>query len=222
MKTMGFKFSLFCVTILVISMLTVGCSHMTRTQKGATIGSAAGGNIGTVIGEKAGNPAVGAIIGGAIGGSAGALIGRNMDKQAEEIRKTIPGAEVIKESEGLIVKFDSGILFDLDKAELKDEARTNIRNLAITLKDNPETDIMIIGHTDDSDSQNYRLSELRTEAVKNYAIANGVASSRLTTISKSEPELRTDNVTGKAQNQHVEIVIVASEKMKSVAKTNTQ
>jgi len=88
-------------------------------QKGAGIGAVAGGTIGAIIGKKAGNTAVGAIIGGAIGGTAGAFIGRRMDRQAAEIKQTIPNAEVIREGEGIIVKFDSGLLFDVDKAELK-------------------------------------------------------------------------------------------------------
>jgi outer membrane protein OmpA-like peptidoglycan-associated protein len=221
MKTMK-KLAVYCVALSVVSMLAASCSNMTRTQKGAVIGTAAGGTVGAIIGKKAGNTAVGAIIGGAIGGAAGALIGRNMDKQAEEIQKTVPGAEVIREGEGLIVKFDSGILFDVDKSELKDAARNNIENLAVSMKNNPETDIMIIGHTDadGSDSYNMGLSQRRAEAVRAYAAANGIATSRLTTTGRGESEPIADNTTasGKAQNRRVEIVIVANEKMKADAR----
>lgn len=218
MKT---KLAVACVAF---SILAASCSNMTRTQKGAVIGTTAGGTIGAIIGKKAGNTAVGAIIGGAIGGTAGALIGRNMDKQAEEIKKNVPGAEVIREGEGLIVKFDSGILFDVDKADLKDNARTNIQNLATSMKNNPETDIMIIGHTDASGSDNYNLglSQRRAESVKSFALANGITSSRLTTTGKGESEPIADNTTdsGKALNRRVEIVIVANDKMKAEAKAN--
>src|SRR5690606_19458305 len=110
----------------------------------------AGGVVGAIIGKKAGNTAVGAIIGGAVGGTAGAFIGRKMDRQAAEIKETVPGAEVIREGEGIIVKFDSGILFDINKADLKAAAKTNIANLAASLKKNPETNILIIGHTDNT------------------------------------------------------------------------
>ena len=221
MKTMKTKLAVACVAF---SILAASCSNMTRTQKGAVIGTTAGGTIGAIIGKKAGNTAVGAIIGGAIGGTAGALIGRNMDKQAEEIKKNVPGAEVIREGEGLIVKFDSGILFDVDKADLKDNARTNIQNLATSMKNNPETDIMIIGHTDASGSDNYNLglSQRRAESVKSFALANGITSSRLTTTGKGESEPIADNTTdsGKALNRRVEIVIVANDKMKAEAKAN--
>ncbi|MFM6977033.1 MAG: OmpA family protein [Sphingobacteriaceae bacterium] len=200
------------------------CSKMTKTQKGATIGAVAGGTIGALIGKKAGNTAVGAILGGAIGGTAGAFIGRRMDRQAEELKQSIPGAEIIREGEGIIVKFDSGILFDVNKSELKTAAMTNIQNLSKSLKDNPETNVLIIGHTDDtgSDAYNARLSERRAEAVKNFAMNQGIMSGRLTTQGKGEGEPIAENTSeeGRAKNRRVEIVIVANEKMKEEAKKN--
>lgn len=226
MKLMKIKIATYCIALATASMVTVSCSQMTKTQKGAVIGAATGGTIGAIIGKKAGNTAVGAVIGGAIGGVAGAYIGRKMDKQAEEIRRTVPGAEVIDAGEGLIVKFDSGILFDVDKSDLKENARTNIKNLATTMKNNPETNIMVIGHTDadGSDAYNYSLSERRASSVKSYAAAQGVAGSRLTTVGKGETEPIADNSTasGKAQNRRVEIVIVANEALKEEARRNAQ
>ncbi len=220
------KIATFCIAIAATSMLTVSCSQMTRTQKGAVIGSAAGGTIGAIIGKKAGNTAVGAVVGGAIGGVAGAYIGRKMDRQAEEIRKTVPGAEVIDAGEGLIVKFDSGILFDFNSSDLKANARTNIQNLAATMKNNPETNIMVIGHTDNvgSDSYNYDLSERRAGAVRSYAVAQGISASRLTTVGKGETEPIADNTSdaGRSQNRRVEIVIVANDKLKQEARANAQ
>lgn len=226
MKLMKIRIGTLFVALATITMVGSGCSQMTRTQKGAVIGSAAGGTIGALIGKKAGNTAVGAIIGGAVGGTAGAFIGRKMDRQAEEIKRTVPGAEVIKAGEGLIVKFDSGILFDFNKADLKDAARTNITNLATSMKNNPETNIMVIGHTDNvgSDSYNYTLSERRAQSVKDFAVANGVSSSRITIQGKGKTEPIADNSTesGRAQNRRVEIVIVANEQMKNEARQSAQ
>lgn len=226
MKTMKIKIATYCLALATVSMFTASCSQMTKTQKGAVIGSAAGGTIGALIGKKAGNTAVGAVVGGAIGGVAGAYIGRKMDRQAEEIKKTVPGAEVIDAGEGLIVKFDSGILFDTGKSDLKDAARTNIQNLAATMKNNPETNIMVVGHTDavGSDDYNFSLSQQRANAVKAYAAAQGIASSRLTTVGKGEAEPIADNTSeaGKAQNRRVEIVIVANDKLKAEARQNAQ
>ncbi len=210
------------VAVFGTTVLMPACKSLTNTQKGTGIGAAAGGTIGALIGKKAGNTAVGAIIGGAIGGTAGALIGRKMDKQAKEIQQSIPGAEVIPYEEGIIVKFDSGILFGVDKAALQPNAKQNIDNLAASLNKYPDTDIMVIGHTDASgaDGYNMKLSDRRAGSVKDYAIAQGVSPSRLKTVGKgeTEPIASNDTAEGMSLNRRVEIVIVANEKMKQEAK----
>jgi len=209
------------IGLAVGSMAFQSCDSLTKTQKGAGIGAAAGGVIGALIGKKAGNTAVGALIGGAIGGTAGAFIGRRMDRQAAEIQKAIPNAEVIREGEGIIVKFDSGILFDFDKTALKDAAKANVQSLASSLNQYPDTDIKIIGHTDSRGTEQYNmgLSERRAAAVKAYAVSQGVPSSRLVTIGKGFAEPIADNETdaGRAANRRVEIVIVANDALKATA-----
>ena len=120
--------------VVVFTMSVVGCAEMSRTKKGAAIGAAAGGAVGAAIGNRAGNTALGAILGAAIGGAAGASIGRYMDRQAEEIQRDLEGATVERVGEGIKITFDSGILFDVNKADLRAEAMTNLDNLAVILK----------------------------------------------------------------------------------------
>jgi len=224
MKTLKLKIATFGIALATLGMLGAGCNSLTKTQKGAAIGAGAGGTIGAFIGKAAGNTALGAIIGGAVGGTAGAFIGRNMDRQAAEIKQTVPGATVIREGEGILVKFDSGILFDTDQSALKAAARTNLQNLSTSLVNNPQTNILIVGHTDDtgSDSHNMDLSIRRAESVKSYIAAGNVANSRLSTSGKGESEPIADNTTadGRAQNRRVEIVIVANEQMKNQARSS--
>ncbi len=223
MKTNKLKITaLGLVAAFGVSAIMPACNSLTKTQKGAGIGAVAGGAIGALIGKKAGNTAVGAIIGGAIGGTAGAYIGRNMDKQAKEIEQTVPGAEVIPAGEGIIVKFDSGLLFEFGKATLSADAKQNINNLASSLNKYPNTNIMVIGHTDNvgSDPFNMNLSRDRAASVRTYAMAQGVTASRLKTEGKGETEPIASNDTddGRAQNRRVEIVIVANDAMKAEAK----
>jgi outer membrane protein OmpA-like peptidoglycan-associated protein len=223
MKTSKLKITaLGLVAAFGVSAIMPACNSLTKTQKGAGIGAVAGGAIGALIGKKAGNTAVGAIIGGAIGGTAGAYIGRNMDKQAKEIEQTVPGAEVIPAGEGIIVKFDSGLLFEFGKASLSAEAKQNINNLASSLNKYPNTNIMVIGHTDNvgSDPFNMNLSRDRAASVKSYAMVQGVNPGRLKTEGKGETEPIASNDTdaGRAQNRRVEIVIVANDAMKAEAK----
>ena len=226
MKTSRLKISVLGLAFAIgVSTLFSACNSLTNTQKGAGIGAAAGGTIGALIGKKAGNTAVGAIIGGAIGGTAGAFIGRNMDKQAKEIEKSIPGAEVIPAGEGIIVKFDSGLLFEFGKATLSSAAKQNIDNLAASLNKYPNTDILVVGHTDavGSDAVNDRLSLERANSVSSYAASKGVSNGRLRTSGKgkNEPIASNDTDDGRAQNRRVEIVIVANEAMKAEAKAAT-
>lgn len=206
---------------LIASLVGSGCNSFNKTQKGAAIGAGAGGVVGALIGRSAGNTALGAIIGGAVGGTAGALIGHKMDKQAAEIKQTVPGATVVRQGEGILVKFDSGILFDIDKTALKTVAQTNLHNLATSLQNNPQTNITIIGHTDNtgSDSHNMDLSIRRAEAVRSLIVADNVNGARLTTIGKGPSEPIADNATvaGRAQNRRVEITIVANDQMKQQA-----
>lgn len=222
MKTLNIKIAVLSIAVATVGLLGQSCNSFTKTQKGAAIGAGAGGVVGAFIGKAAGNTALGAVIGGAVGGTAGALIGHKMDKQAAEIQQTVPGATVVRQGEGIIVKFDSGILFDVDKTDLKGAAKTNIANLAESLNKNPQTNILIVGHTDNtgSDEHNMDLSIRRAEAVKSYIVSSGVSSSRLSTQGKGESEPIADNTTadGRAQNRRVEIAIVANDQMKAEAR----
>jgi outer membrane protein OmpA-like peptidoglycan-associated protein len=218
MKFFRTNIAVFSVAVASLCILCAGCNPLTRTQRGAAIGVGAGGTVGALIGKTAGNTALGIIIGGAIGGTAGAFIGRNMDNQVADIKRTVPGAIVTREDDKIVVRFDSGILFDPDKADLKPEARENLQNLALSLKNHPENDIAVIGHTDSTGTvnQNIELSAGRAGAVKSFLITTGISSSRLIAEGKGEQDPVATNATpkGRAQNRRVEIVI-----MEGTAKT---
>ena len=209
------------MSLAVAVTLLPGCSSFTKTEKGAAIGAAGGGLLGAFIGKAAGNTAIGAIVGGAVGGTAGGLIGHKMDKQAAEIKQTVPGATVTREGEGILVIFDSGILFDVDKTYLKPDAQNSLKQLAVSLQNNPQTNILIVGHTDSTGTvaHNMDLSIRRSGAVKSFLGQQGVDGTRLTTQGKGESEPIASNRTpeGRAQNRRVEIVIVANDQMKQQA-----
>lgn len=207
--------------ILAISMSIVGCSSLSKTERGAAIGAGAGAVIGGAVGAKYGGTAKGAIIGAAVGGTAGAIIGQQMDKQAEELEQEIPDADVERVGEGIQVTFDSGILFDFDSSALRPEARTNLRELANSLQEYNNTDVTIVGHTDavGSDEYNYSLSERRASSAASYLMSLGVARNRITTFGKGETEPVASNDTdyGRQQNRRVEIAIYANEEFRESA-----
>src|SRR6059036_3968966 len=91
----------------------------------------------------------GAIIGAAVGGAAGAIIGHQMDQKAKEIQAKVPGAVVTREGEGLVVTFESGLLFDFDSDQLRQASRQNLDNLAASLSTFGDSKLLLVGHTDD-------------------------------------------------------------------------
>ena len=170
------------------AMVLTSCEaiqNANNTQKGAVIGTAAGAVLGAVIGNnvgKGGNAPQGAVLGGVVGGVVGGVIGNKMDKQAKEIKEALPGAEVVRVNEGIKVTLsENTVNFDFDSSNLTSVAKTNLNKLAEVLKNNPDTNINIYGHTDSrgTDSYNQSLSERRANAVVNYLVSLGVAKSRL-------------------------------------------
>lgn len=212
---------LIVLSMIVLVFIGIGCSSWSKTTQGAVIGTAGGAAVGAVIGKLAGNTAVGAIIGAAVGGAAGAYIGHYMDKQAEEIQKDIEGAKVERVGEGIRITFDSGILFDVGKAELKPVSKENIAKLAKTLTKYPDTNILIEGHTDATGSEdlNMKLSKERAESVANYLAVQNVSSSRFSIMGygESQPVASNDTDAGRSANRRVELAIMANDKLKKVA-----
>lgn len=201
--------------------LLPACKTMDNTQKGGAIGAGAGGAIGGVIGNQSGNTAIGAIIGATVGGAAGAIIGRQMDKQAEELEEDLEGAEITRVGEGIKVTFDSGLLFDVDSYALRDNTKTDLENMAETLKKYEDTNILIEGHTDSSGSNDYNqeLSRNRASAVSRYLLSLGVSPDRLQTTGYGEDQPIADNETaaGRQENRRVEVAIYANEEMQEAA-----
>lgn len=212
--------------IVAASILLGGCKSMNKTQKGAVIGTAGGAAVGAVIGKAAGNTALGAIIGATVGGVGGALIGKKMDKQAKEIENRVPGAKVERVGEGIVVEFSEKILFGYDRSDLSASAEGNLDKLVSVLKEYPDTNIEVQGHTDSkgSDSYNQGLSQRRASAVATYLRNRGVSSSRITTKGYGEtaPVATNDTDDGRAQNRRVNFLITANEKMKQDAQKEAQ
>ncbi len=230
MKTFLKKISLAVLTVILVAGLSSceATKNANNAQKGAVIGTAGGAILGAIIGNNAGKGGkgeIGAVIGGVVGGTAGVLIGNKMDKQAQKIEEEIPGAKVERIEDGILVTFDenSGVQFATNMYNITATSEVMLTKLANILKEYPDTNVLVVGHTDSSGPADYNmtLSEKRAFAVTNYFVqSKGLSSSRFTTTWFGEDQPIADNSTveGRAKNRRVNVAIVPNEKMKEDAK----
>lgn len=229
MKTLINKIGTIVLALVLTASFTncKSVQNANNKQKGAVIGATGGAILGAIIGNnvgKGGNGELGAVIGGVIGGGAGILIGNKMDKQAQEIEEELPGAQVERVDDGIVVTFEdgSGVYFATNKYNINSASEATLNKLIAIFKENTDTNILVIGHTDSAGDADYNmtLSKNRALAVTNHLKQNGISSGRLSTNWFGETKPVNDNSTaeGRAKNRRVNIVIVPNEDMIEDAK----
>jgi outer membrane protein OmpA-like peptidoglycan-associated protein len=200
--------------LVLIALLVSACAGYSKKGQGAVIGAGVGAGVGAVVGNQTGSTARGAIIGAVVGGVAGTIIGNQMDQQAKELKQSIPGATIERVGEGITVTFASGLLYDFDSDQIRTESASNLRNLAASLGKFPNTDLLIVGHTDATGALSYNqsLSQRRASAASDYLTSQGVSAGRLRTAGRGESEPVATNGTesGRQLNRRVEIAIYAN------------
>ena len=123
--------------------------------------------------------------------------------------KMVPPVPSI-EANSLLITLDSGILFDVDKYDLRPEAEEVLKNLAIVLKEADIKAFEVDGHTDSdaSDEYNKTLSDNRAKSVKEFLSSQGVKANIITNgYGESKPIASNDTPEGKQKNRRVEIII---------------
>lgn len=212
--------------LICTALILSGCGNMSNLAKGTAIGSgsgaAAGAGIGALIGKNGKGAAIGAAVGTAVGAGVGALIGNKMDKKAAELAAAMEDAnvEVVTDANDLSaikVTLESGILFKTSSSALSDASKAALSKFASNLADLPDTDLTILGHTDNTGTAEYneKLSVERANSVATYLQSCGIARSRMKVEGRSYLEPVADNNTqeGRLQNRRVEIYVSANEKM---------
>lgn len=211
------KFHIAAVT--VGAMTLAGCmdpgpepaNGNTRAQNGALIGAGLGALLGATV-ESGNNRVRNAAIGAAVGAGVGALVGNELDRQAEELRADLgDDVQVVNQGDRLVVTMPQDILFATDSASLRSDLQSDLRVLARSLQDYPDTTIDVIGHTDNVGEAGYNqgLSTRRANSVASLLVSQGVASGRVRAYGRGEEEPVATNLTpeGRQQNRRVEIVI---------------
>src|SRR5690606_35304571 len=206
--------------LMLLGTLNLSCKA-SRATKGAVIGATVGGAAGALLTKK--NKAVGIVFGAAIGGLAGGLIGNYMDKQARDIADDLgKDATITRVGEGIVVSFDSGLMFDINSDDLRMESRANVERLAESLRKYKDTEVRVLGHTDSTGSHAYNetLSNKRAASVKSYLASHDIPTQRVRTegFGETDPVASNDTDMGRQLNRRVEIVIVANDDLKKKAK----
>lgn len=221
------------IAVALCASLFVSSCNMSNTGKGALIGGGGGGAVGAGIGALIGGgkgAAIGAGVGAAVGAGAGALIGNKMDKQQKQLQEELANAKVEQTTDqnglqAIRVTFDGGILFPTGKWTINQGAQAELKQFALSLQQNPLTNVSILGYTDNTGSMsaNEKVSTNRADAVKTFLYNNGVANNRMEAKGLPMQDYVASNETaaGRAQNRRVEIYIYASSEMIQQAENGT-
>jgi chemotaxis protein MotB len=116
----------------------------------------------------------------------------------------------------MVVELAENILFDSGQAELKDQGKAALQQVAQVLAQIPNRDFQVAGHTDNVPihtrrfPSNWELSTARAVTVAKFLGENGVASARLSAAgyADSQPSGSNDTEEGRRQNRRIEIVLM--------------
>lgn len=209
LKTLGI-ISAAALSLAACDAVPFETTDVNKSQTGALIGGVVGGLVGS---SSSDNKLLKGVVGAGIGAAAGGLIGDRLDKQAEELRRDIPNENIAIENTGseLKVTLPQGLLFASDSAILTPTLEQDLRSIAANLNSYPGSTVQIVGHTDDtgSDNHNLDLSQRRANSVSYVLESAGVDRSRLQPFGRGEAQPVAANITeeGKALNRRVEIII---------------
>lgn len=137
------------------------------------------------------------------------------DAVAAALAQELAALQAKQTERGLVLTLGD-VLFDYNRASLKSGAQQNLYRLVTFLKEHPEQNVLIEGHTDSKGSESYNreLAADRAQAVRDLLIGNGIGAERITAsgYGESYPLATNDTVAGRQQNRRVEIVLPSSER----------
>lgn len=192
-----------------------GCAEMnagpiTPTQRNTAIGA----GVGALAGAALGGDTKGAVIGAGVGALGGYVWSRQMEQKKIAMQRATVGTGVAvtqTPDNQLKLNIPTDVSFDTNRADIKPNLRPILDQFAQGLSSQPNTEIRIIGHTDNtgSDAVNDPLSVRRAQSTKDYLTERGVDANRIMVMGRGEREPVAENTTaaGRAKNRRVEIFL---------------
>ena len=203
---------------LASALLITGCANTggmsdttRRTATGAGVGALGGAAIGAIAGGHAGS---GALIGAGVGALGSYIWSKNLEKQKAEMEAATQGTGVgVTQTADNQLKLDipSDISFDTGRSDIKGNFAPILDRFADGLRNNPNAEVRIIGHTDStgSDAINDPLSLQRAESTRNYLTSRGVNGARIQVqgMGSRQPVASNSTTEGRSRNRRVEIFV---------------
>jgi peptidoglycan-associated lipoprotein len=119
---------------------------------------------------------------------------------------TAPSGPVPGSEQDPVQNVGDRVFYAFDKSNLSDEAKATLTRQAEWLKKYPQVQVQIAGNCDDRGTEEYNLAlgQRRANAARDFLVAQGIAASRITTISygKDRPTAMGDNEQAWAQNRN--------------------
>ena len=207
------------ITALATLFVLNGCADLDPVQRGTATGAGIGAGVGAVLGAATGDgggrrTATGAALGTAAGAVIGNIWSSRMEQQKRAMQQAAQGTgvQVTQTADNrLKVDIPTDISFDTNRSDIKPNFRPILDKFAATLAENPYSKVSIIGHTDStgSDAINDPLSVNRAAHTRDYLVAHGVASNRISIDGRGshEPVASNDTDANRAKNRRVEIFV---------------
>ena len=201
--------------VVAVVVLATGCAEMSDTQRrtatGAGVGALAGAVLSSATGGRAGT---GAVVGAGVGALGTYIWSQNMERQKREMEQATQGTGIaVTQTQDNQLKLDipSDISFAVGRSDIQSNFMPVLDRFAEGLRNNPNTDVRIIGHTDNtgSDAVNDPLSLDRAASTRNYLTGRGVDGRRISIqgMGERQPIATNDTAQGRSRNRRVEIYV---------------
>ena len=201
--------------VAAVVILATGCAEMSDTQRrtatGAGVGALAGAVLSSATGGRAGT---GAVVGAGVGALGTYIWSQNMERQKREMEQATQGTGIaVTQTQDNQLKLDipSDISFAVGRSDIQSNFAPVLDRFAEGLRNNPNTDVRIIGHTDNtgSDAMNNPLSLDRAASTRNYLTGRGVDGRRIAIegMGERQPIATNETADGRSRNRRVEIYV---------------
>lgn len=201
--------------VAAVVILATGCAEMSDTQRrtatGAGVGALAGAVLSSATGGRAGT---GAVVGAGVGALGTYIWSQNMERQKREMEQATQGTGIaVTQTQDNQLKLDipSDISFAVGRSDIQSNFAPVLDRFAEGLRNNPNTDVRIIGHTDNtgSDAINNPLSLDRAASTRNYLTGRGIDGRRISIegMGERQPIATNDSAQGRSRNRRVEIYV---------------